>query len=126
MAKRLGSLKIADLIDLVASDHEDIQKLIDKAYEWEHTRKLEAGKWFLATGTAALIGALTLLAKEHPPAALYVYALSASGAFAVLAGATAFSIAGSVSARLARVSTLIRRLQEVQPFLKISREQDGE
>jgi hypothetical protein len=122
MAGRRRSLVLADIIDLVANEDGDVQKVIEKTYDWEHTRKLEAGKWLLATGTAAIIGVVTLLSKEKVPPAPLLFLLSAGGAAAIVSGFLALAMASTMAGRLARVTSLAFRLQEVRPFLRLLRE----
>lgn len=121
MAKRPKDIALADIIDLVTNEDGDVQKVIEKAYDWEHTRKLETGKWLLATGTAALIGVVTLLAKQPPTSIVPLIALAAGGAAAIVSGFGAIWLAGTMSARLARVTSLAHRLQEIKPFLQLLR-----
>ena len=123
MARRPSGLAIADIMDLVANESGDVQKVIEKAYDWEHTRKLEAGKWLLATGTAALIGVVTLVSKTPPTAPVLLISLAAGGAAAIVFGFVALWRAGTMSARLARVTALAYRLDEIKPFLRLLRDQ---
>jgi hypothetical protein len=122
VANRRGQLTLSDIIDLVANETGDVQKVIEKAYDWEHTRKLETGKWLLASGTAALIGVVTLLAKETPPPSPIPQALAAAGSAAIVSGFAAIWLASTMSIQFARITSLAHRLQEIRPFLKLLRD----
>lgn len=122
MTDRPNSLAIADIMDLVTNEGGDVQKIIEKAYDWEHTRKLEAGKWLLATGTAAFIGVVTLGAKEPPVEPMFLFILAGGGAAAIVSGFVALWRAGTMPARLARVTALAYRLEEIKPFLRLLRD----
>jgi hypothetical protein len=110
-------LQLVDLMRLVATDTEP-HAVLEKAYEWEHARWLEVGKWFLATGAAGPIALATLFSGAGQPATIVVIALSVVSTLAILSGLGAFWRARLISARYARVLAIAGELSEVKPFLQ--------
>lgn len=113
-------LQLVDLMRLVAMDTEP-HKVLEKAYDWEHARWLEVGKWFLATGAASMIALATLFAKAEPPPRIVVLSLSIASTFAILVGLGAFWRARYISARYARIRAIAGELSDVKAFLQLLR-----
>ena len=113
-------LQLVDLMRLVATDLEP-HKVLEKAYDWEHARWLEVGKWFLATGAAGLIAIATLFAKPDHPPLFAVVLLSVASTLTIMIGLSAFWRARFISARYARVRAIAGELLEVKPFLQLLR-----
>lgn len=117
----LGSthtLRLRHLMQAVASDVDDIQKLVEKSFEWEHSRHLELGKWMLAASSAiiAVIASGIIVRKDAPIFIVGVIA-AASGIFMVL-GIGYIWLAASISRRYVVTSSLISTLLEIKPFLQ--------
>ena len=51
----MKNLSIKDLIDLVASEAETPETRVEKMFEWEHSRRLEAVKWILTAAAAFFV-----------------------------------------------------------------------
>jgi hypothetical protein len=113
-------LQLVDLMRLVATDVEP-HKVIEKAFEWEHARWLEVGKWFLATGAAGLIGLITLFAKTDPAPRVVIILLSAGSTLAVMIGLGAFWRVRYIAARYSRLRAITGELVDVKPFLQLLR-----
>ena len=115
-------LQLVDLMRLVATDIEP-HKVIEKSFEWEHSRWLEVGKWFLATGAAGLIGLVTLFAKTEPAPHLVIVILSAGSTLSIMVGMGAFWKVRYIGARFTRLRAIAGELSEVKPFLQLLRKQ---
>lgn len=113
-------LQLVDLMRLVATDAEP-HKVLEKAYDWEHARWLEVGKWFLATGAAALIALVTLFSKDTPPSRFATITLSVAATLMILIGSAAFWRVRYITARYAKVRTIAGELGEVRAFLQLLR-----
>lgn len=117
-------LRIRHLLELVASGIEDPYKIIEKSFEWDHSRRLELAKWLLALCSSVVAAvAISVLAfrqsGQEPFAHIKVlYALSAVAGLSLGAGAVFFWRARVVHHRLIFVSSLLARLMEIQTFLK--------
>jgi hypothetical protein len=113
-------LQLVDLMRLVATDAEP-HKVLEKAYDWEHTRRLEVGKWFLATGAAALITIASLFARPDPPPLIAIFILSVTSTLTIIIGLAAFWRARFISARYSRIRAITGELVEVKQFLQLLR-----
>jgi hypothetical protein len=113
-------LQLVDLMRLVATDIEP-HKVIEKAFEWEHARWLEVGKWFLATGAAGLIGLVTLFAKTDPAPRIVIVVLAAGSTLSIMIGMGAFWRVRFIGARYTRLRAIAGELSEVKPFLQLLR-----
>lgn len=111
-------LLLIDLMRLVAADTEP-HKVLEKSYEWEHARRLEVGKWFLATGAAALIATATLFAKPEAPGVLPVFLLSVASTLTIMIGLGAFWNARYIAARYARIRAITGEFMEMKKFLQL-------
>ena len=114
----MKTLQLFDLMRLVAVDS-DPHKVIEKTYDWEHTRRLEIGKWFLATGAAGYFALASLFTKSNSPSIVVLIIFSVSSTFAVAIGLGAFWRARYLSARYARIQVIIGELNKVKVFLQL-------
>lgn len=125
-------------MQLVASDSNDPHKAIEKSLDWEHARELEIGKWSLAGTTGLIVAVATGLLKQGPtepsntgdatkhlPHALSAevilttVALACAGALLVF-GARALWRAARVQRQYILTLTLLAKMIELRPFLKIA------
>lgn len=111
-------LQLVDLMRLVVVDTEP-HKVIEKTYDWEHSRRLEIGKWFLATGAAGFFALASLFAKPGSPPLIVIATLSVASTFAIIIGLGAFWRARYISARYARIRVITGELNEVKAFLQL-------
>lgn len=117
-------LRIRHLLELVASGITEPYKVVEKSFEWDHSRRLEVAKWSLALCSSVVVAiAASILAfrqtGQDPLAnVLLVYGLFiAAGIFAGL-GAVFFWRARVMHQRLIFAASLVARLMEIQTFLK--------
>lgn len=133
-----GSLR--DLITLVAHEGQDGHKVLEKTFDWQHARALEVGKWSLAAASG-LVAAVVVVALRQDAeagdarAALQVGSVAFnlgwlwSALIALLAGVlifigvAAFRSAARTQTRYILAQSLLARLQEIRPFLKLAADQ---
>ena len=120
-----SGLKIADLMRLVAREGNDFGKVIEKAYEWEHCRRLEIGKWSLASAAAIVAGALTLMTKGQPQNQAIVPGAGIIAGLLFSFGLAAIISARSIAKRYSRTLELAQRMAESRPFFRLL-QQKGE
>lgn len=114
-------LRLLDVIHLVESNGADPYAFIVKVAEWEHQRRLEFGKWLLATAAGALIALFTLLGKDTSPPHFTILILESGAAVAFTTGLFTMFWAGSAAARTSRLSVFAARLVAIRPFLELLR-----
>jgi hypothetical protein len=114
---RSKSLSLADLMKLVAIDDSGLEGAVEKTYDWEHSRRLEVGKWLLASGSAVFAAAVALWAKDNPPPTLLTSGLAALAGLMVCFGFGAIGQARTIAARYARTRAICYELKAVRPFL---------
>jgi hypothetical protein len=133
-----GALR--DLITLVAHEGQDGHKALEKTFDWQHARALEVGKWSLAAASG-LVAAVVVVGLRRgaeaasTPATLQFGAVALdlawlwSALIALLAGVlvfigvAAFRSAARTQARYILAQSLLARLQEIRPFLKLAANQ---
>ena len=122
MLKRFAGPKIIDLMRLVENDEADFEAVIAKTYEWEHLRRLEVGKWLLATAAALVIGMLSLFAGGKVSEAQMWGIGAIAGAFGWIGLMTLWT-ARAVAARYTRTVALAARMAAIRNFLHLLRSQ---
>ena len=117
-------LKLRHLIQLVAGGGTDLQKVLEKSFEWEHARQLELGKWLLAVASSLTVVVAAALASKQFDANAGAFgftysqiAFTASGFF-TFAGLAAFYRARAIHKRFLLTSSVLATLVEIQPFLQ--------
>lgn len=105
----------------------DCQALVYKIYEWEHSRRLEVGKWLLAVAAALVATVITLAAKGEPaPLPYYVLPVATLGAgLAAMSGIVTIWSARVISVNLARTTALVARFVAIRTFLSRVRKDEG-
>jgi hypothetical protein len=138
--------KIRDLISLVANEAADSHKILEKWFDWQHSRALEVAKWSLAAASGLIAAVFVASAKQAQPAAPSLPGLAAPGApdgwHAVLVlianwsmaialvagvllviGVTAMQSAKKTQREYVVAQGLLARLKTIAPFLKRASEQ---
>ncbi len=117
------TLTLGHLVQLVAANQDDPQKIVEKSFEWEHTRSLEMAKWLLALSSSILvaISAATLSRQFNIEAKFFGVSIIQI----VLGLATLFGVSGILTIlrsyvlhqRYVETSALLAGLIEIRPFL---------
>lgn len=118
------ALKLRDLLHLVAASANDPQKVVEKAFEWDHARRLEVAKWLLTLASSLVVALAAAMASKQFNADTkilgfnYIYWLFSLASFFAISGLLAFWRAKVLHKRLLASATLVGRLMEIQPFLR--------
>lgn len=117
------SLTLGHLVQLVATEQADPQKIIEKSFEWEHSRGLELAKWLLALSSSILVAvsAATLSRQFNFETKFFGFSV----VYFVVALATIFGASGVITVwrsyvlhkRYIEISTLLASLVAIKPFL---------
>lgn len=130
---------LSDLITLVAHEGQDGYKVLEKTFDWQHARALEVGKWSLAAASGLIAVVVVALrqgsetASSHSALRWGVLSFDTAwlwtGLIALLAGVlvfigvAAFRSAARTQTRYILAQSLLARLQEIRPFLKLAANQ---
>jgi hypothetical protein len=95
-------LKMIDLMRLVAQD-EDALKVLEKSYEWQHSRWIELGKWLLATGAGTFIAVFGIYARDKSPPIFMTGIIILGSILAIAGGLLSIWRASHIAARYARI-----------------------
>lgn len=121
---RVPVLKVRHLMKLVASGHSNPQAILEKAFQWEHERRMELAKWLMAiaSGLLAAVAAATLSRGFRFRTGLLnlpvtYWFMGLAGLLAAF-GIIVFIRAQVLHRRYVLVSGLLAQLQDIQPFLK--------
>ena len=113
-----GAVDLLDLFELVASDRSNAATVLQKTFDWRHTRGLEVGKWFLAIGLALFVTYVTLLLDAATPTSIYLHvAISAVATLCCVFGLIGIWRLRQLDRRYTRLAALVADLEELRPFL---------
>lgn len=122
------ALSIGHLIDLVASSQDDPQKVLEKSFEWEHSRAVELAKWLLTLSSSIFVALAAILFSKQLQSDVWIrnvfgYDFSALYIVAVIATLVGiFGVAALISSyllqrRYIETSALLARILEVKTFM---------
>lgn len=121
-------LSIGHLIDLVASDQDDPQKVLEKSFDWEHGRAVEVAKWLLALSSSIFAGLAAISFSKQFQADVWIYVgfkyqinalyvLIFIAVIVALIGIAALVSAHFLQRRYIESSALLARISEIKPFM---------
>lgn len=117
------TLTLGHLVQLVATDQSDPHKIVEKSFEWEHSRSLELAKWLLALSSSILVAVSAATLSKQFSVDTKIFGLSV--VYLVIALATVFAASGVLTIwrsyilhkRYMEVSALLASLVVIKPFL---------
>jgi F0F1-type ATP synthase assembly protein I len=115
---RAFSLK--DLMQLVASDAEDPHKILEKEFEWRHSRRIEIGKWLLTLTSSIVVAiAVAILSDKFATAAAgYLYISLVIAIVSGVSGIVMLLRAYIIGRAYVRAAALLGDFIKLRPFLK--------
>lgn len=115
-----SGLLIADLMRLVEQEGADFESVLQKAFEWDHQRRLELAKWCLATSATLIVGTVALVGNSTPQGGVIIAAGLLAGV-SLFSGTAMFWTARTVATRYVRSVALAQRMTEIRLFLRLLR-----
>lgn len=114
----MANLNVGDLIAIVAADAPDVEKRLEKVFEWQHSRDLEIVKWLLTVSGALAVPMIVSVFKEEMKAPRWE--IGAAFALAVILGGVAAMRLwemGRLQSDYLASMTLVSRLVSIRTFL---------
>jgi hypothetical protein len=119
-----SAISLLDLLELAARENGGASSVMQKTFDWRHSRGLEAGKWYLGFGLGLIGATVAVVAKS--PLIVPTVALMASMAIATLLcayGLLSIWRLRQLDRQFARMSSLLADLEELRPFLQLLRKE---
>jgi hypothetical protein len=122
----MTSIRIRDLIDLIASETPEPGKSLEKVFEWAHSRNLELIKWLLALAAALLAPLAIAFARGDigtggASISWLAWTLFGSVLFAGI-GLTMLARGRRLYRRYLAAQALLGELMKIAPFIERYRE----
>lgn len=122
----LKGIKLSDLIEIATSNIADPYKIIEKTFEWRHSRFLEIGKWFVAIGSALIAASMANYFKTDILHEAIILPIGLFGGILSGIGIIYIFRSTEIEVQLASSQVLLSKLLEMKPFLITLAAEDSE